>query len=278
MNQPISRTMRINTFFLISVLAIGLLLPLNLVFSQSYRPGAQNRSARPQATDTTSSRTPEKMLTVSIGRLSSGLKRIFTSKSNLIFLGTGTAASLIVWPHDDEISEDIREDSFGEFEVEVPNKLGNFWVVSGATLFTHLLGRALKQPHLANTGLYLAEAVITTQFVTFLIKESAQRTRPDGSNNLSFPSGHASAMFAVATVLQKRYGYKAGIPAYLLATYVGITRVKTQKHFPTDVIAGATLGTIIARSFVPARGSKPSFAMAPAFYTNYAGINFHIYF
>lgn len=60
----------------------------------------------------------------------------------------------------------------------------------------------------------------------------------------SFPSGHTAASFAAATVLAGAYP-KAGLPLYVTATGVGISRIFLGHHFPTDVAAGAVLGTFI---------------------------------
>ena len=48
--------------------------------------------------------------------------------------------------------------------------------------------------------------------------------------------------FAAAATLHKRYGWKYGFPAYAVATFVGAARVRADKHFVHDVIAGAALG------------------------------------
>lgn len=49
------------------------------------------------------------------------------------------------------------------------------------------------------------------------LKEIFPERRPDGSDNKSFPSGHASISFAAAATLQNRYGWKVGVPAQLVA-------------------------------------------------------------
>lgn len=229
---------------------------------------------------TAESRAKEKetILNPSLAHVSTAFKRVFTTKSNLIFLGAGTAATLIARPFDDDISRELKEDDFGEFEVELPNTLGSFFVVAGASLFTHIIGRAIKKATLANTGLYMFEAVMTTQLLTFIVKESVGRTRPDGSNNLSFPSGHTSAITTAAAVIQKRHGWKVGIPAYLLSTYVGVTRIKTQKHFASDVLAGATIGTIIGLNFVSSSEDNKTFGIMPLIGRGYAGIHAEVRF
>jgi len=57
----------------------------------------------------------------------------------------------------------------------------------------------------------------------------------------SFPSGHTSASFATATVLLRKFGWKAGVPAYLVAGYIGSTRLQNV-HYLSDVTFGAALG------------------------------------
>lgn len=68
--------------------------------------------------------------------------------------------------------------------------------------------------------------------------------RPDKSNDDSFPSNHSAGAFAAATTLHKRYGWQYGLPAYSVATLVAVGRVKADKHYTKDVIAGALIGSL----------------------------------
>ena len=88
------------------------------------------------------------------------------------------------------------------------------------------------------------KSFFSTLAVTQGVKASVNKTRPDGSDNKSFPSGHSSASFQAASFIQMRYGWKYGIPAYLTSSYVAWTRVKAKKHFVVDVMAGASLGVL----------------------------------
>lgn len=81
-----------------------------------------------------------------------------------------------------------------------------------------------------------------TALVTTALKETISEDRPDGSNNKSFPSGHTSISFAAAATLQKRTGWQVGIPAHIVAAFVGVARVEADKHFAHDVVAGAVIG------------------------------------
>lgn len=99
---------------------------------------------------------------------------------------------------------------------------------------------------------------------TYILKYSVQKKRPDGSNNLSFPSAHSAATFAGSTYLARRYGWKLGVPAYVLSSYVAWSRTYGRKHDWWDVSAGAALG--IASSLIYTRpfARKTNLTIAPA--------------
>ena len=78
--------------------------------------------------------------------------------------------------------------------------------------------------------------------VTTGLKHVIEEERPDESDDNSFPSGHTSSSFAAAATLYKRHGWAIGVPAHVVATFVGVARVKADKHFVHDVIAGAAIG------------------------------------
>ncbi|MFN3863829.1 MAG: phosphatase PAP2 family protein [Erythrobacter sp.] len=75
------------------------------------------------------------------------------------------------------------------------------------------------------------------------LKQAFPESRPDGSGNDSFPSGHTATAFAAATSILDRRGTGEGIPALALASFVGLARVEADKHHWYDVIAGAAIGS-----------------------------------
>ncbi|MBS0289173.1 MAG: phosphatase PAP2 family protein [Proteobacteria bacterium] len=85
------------------------------------------------------------------------------------------------------------------------------------------------------------ETLLTAQ-VTVLLKNSVQRTRPNGENDQSFPSGHTAAAFVGASYLHHRYGLRWGVPMYAIAAVIGYERVNVKDHYWSDVIAGAAIG------------------------------------
>ncbi|MGM9863024.1 MAG: phosphatase PAP2 family protein [Lepagella sp.] len=85
-------------------------------------------------------------------------------------------------------------------------------------------------------------AAATTVGATYILKYAVHKRRPDGSDDHSFPSMHTATVFADAAFLQRRFGWKVGIPAYALAAYVGWGRTFGRKHDWWDVAAGAAIG------------------------------------
>jgi membrane-associated phospholipid phosphatase len=81
--------------------------------------------------------------------------------------------------------------------------------------------------------------------VSLLFKQFVHEERPDHMGHDSFPSDSTATAFAAATSLQVRYGWDYGLPAYALATFVGVSRVAADKHHWHDVAAGALIGWAI---------------------------------
>ena len=104
---------------------------------------------------------------------------------------------------------------------------------------------------------------ITTVGVTYALKYIVKKDRPDHSDNHSFPSMHTSVSFAGAAFIQRRYGWKWGIPAYLLSTYVGWSRVYGKKHDWWDVAAGAAIGAGSAYIFTRPFAKKHKLSISP---------------
>ncbi|MDD4516048.1 phosphatase PAP2 family protein [Massilibacteroides sp.] len=109
-----------------------------------------------------------------------------------------------------------------------------------------------------------ALAGISTVGTAFILKELINKERPDKSDNNSFPSMHAAVSFTGAAFIQKRYGWKWGIPAYAAASFVGWSRVYGKKHDWWDVAAGAALGVASAYVFTKPFAEKYNLSIAPA--------------
>ena len=84
----------------------------------------------------------------------------------------------------------------------------------------------------------------TTILTTHFLKKTIDKLRPDSTNTNSFPSGHTSAAFSGATFIHKRYGFNKTWPVYVMASFVGYSRIYAKKHYWEDVLAGAILAGI----------------------------------
>jgi membrane-associated phospholipid phosphatase len=127
-----------------------------------------------------------------------------------------------------------------------------------------------KQIGLLSDGLVYGEVILVATAIDTLIKNTALRLRPyvysspvmpegtlrDRNDFWSFPSGHATtafagATFACTTLVRRDHPDSTGLllgcgPGFLLAGATAILRVDAGQHFPTDVLAGAAIGTGVA--------------------------------
>lgn len=116
------------------------------------------------------------------------------------------------------------------------------------------------------------ETAAVTAGVTLLLKYTVKEWRPDHSNQHSFPSGHTAVSFATATYLQRRYGWKWGVPAYIVSTYVGWGRCFAKKHYWYDVLAGGAIGAGSALIFTRPFAKKHELQIMPVSDGNNIGV------
>jgi membrane-associated phospholipid phosphatase len=101
-------------------------------------------------------------------------------------------------------------------------------------------------------------AFLATDGLTVLLKDATGRSRPDGSDHESFPSGHAADSAVFTTLASRNLEYlplspcqrtiaRAGLGALTVGTAWG--RVEAGKHFPSDVLAGAAIGHFFGAFF-----------------------------
>lgn len=83
---------------------------------------------------------------------------------------------------------------------------------------------------------------LLNQAVTFGLKVGVNKPRPYNNGDNAFPSGHTSTTFQAASFIHKRYGFKYGIPSYVMAGFTAFSRIDAQKHDGWDILAGAVIG------------------------------------
>ena len=172
--------------------------------------------------------------------------------NSVYWLAGGAALAAAVHPADRNINAHLVNSSTDNLWI-AGKVIGSTPMILGASLATYVVGRAGKMNRLQHLGMDELEAAILTDGIVAGAKQIGRRDRPlnaDGTkqSGFSFPSGHSATTFAAATVLQQHLGYKAGIPTYLIASYVAASRLHDNRHFASDVVFGAVTGIVIGRS------------------------------
>lgn len=161
---------------------------------------------------------------------------------------TGTFIAGLGLAFDDNVRDAIadEDDQVAEFANSNLGPVG----LGVAVLGLFVGARFADSPQFRDMTYDLGEAAVVNLAFTGLLKAATSRERPNKTDDDSFPSGHTSNAFALATVLTKHYGRKIGPSAYIGATLVGASRLRSNAHWLTDVTVGATLGYLVGRSVV----------------------------
>jgi len=129
------------------------------------------------------------------------------------------------------------------------------YVVTAGVPFTQLVAGYIKHDTtLIENGWITGAGLGVDLFITLGLKYAIHRPRPhttypdiiayESETSLSFPSGHTSAAFAVATSLSLEYKkWYVAVPAYAWAGTVGYSRMYLGMHYPSDVLVGALVGS-----------------------------------
>lgn len=117
---------------------------------------------------------------------------------------------------------------------------------------------------------------ITTNILKYTIREK----RPDSSSKNSFPSGHTTTAFAFASVVGSEHGIMYGVPAYMMASLVGFSRINDNKHYLFDVLSGALVGTMYGLSIthrsISEKSNSVSYDWIPILNHQEVGINYQL--
>jgi len=156
----------------------------------------------------------------------------------------------------------ITGDEIAEFDRQVGasravSHAGSAYTLGAVAGTFYLFGRQKNDARARETGLLSAEALVDSMVVSSALKGITQRVRPltgherseffDGGS--SFPSGHSTQVWAVATVIASEYHDRRSvqIAAFATATAVSVARFTEHKHYLSDVIAGSALGYAIGK-------------------------------
>ena len=175
-----------------------------------------------------------------------------------IAAGIGTVAAF-----DEDIEREIRGARNNTMTSIFDNvqPLGNEYAIGIVGSF-YIYGEIFKDPRAKTTALdSIAASAIASGIVTNSFKYVIGRGRPtDGrgaynfrpfSGQDSFSSGHTTEAFALASVISEHYdSLWVQVPAYSLASAVGYARLNNNRHWPSDVLAGAVIGTFVGKTVV----------------------------
>jgi membrane-associated phospholipid phosphatase len=192
--------------------------------------------------------------------------RRLPNRGNAEWLVGGLALAAGAHSADGDVTEDFGGMRNGLFRPGAV--IGGTPFELGTAFATDAIGRTLNKPGVMNLGGDLIRAQVMAELLTIGIKEGTRRSRPEGSG-FSFPSGHTSAAFASATVIQQHYGWKFGVPAYAVASYVAASRVEMRRHYLSDVAFGAAIGIVAGRTVTI--GHEHKFMVTPIAPTNGPG-------
>jgi hypothetical protein len=182
-------------------------------------------------------------------------KRLPTVETALT-LGAGGALALAVHPADDTVTE--RATAGGPRQPwQAGSAFGSGWSQIGFAVGTYTVGAIAKNRPMAHFGADLVSAQAINGVLTQGMKFAVRRERPDGSGgSYSFPSGHTSSTFATAAVVWRHFGWKFGAPVVAAGAWVGASRVQLRRHWMSDVVFGAAVGTAAGRTVTIGHGAR----------------------
>ncbi len=203
---------------------------------------------------------------------------------DLLTIGAFSAATALAWPFDQQLARRIQQ----------PRSQENRFLRTAATGFRligepgstavaaglYVIGRTSDNAHVEDIGLHSMEAIVLSNIVSGSIKIVAGRARPyvdvtkphdfqafrgfRGSDYQSFPSGHTTSAFAFATTISSELArwqpgtrWTVGPVLYTGAALVGASRMYNNKHWASDVLAGAAIGTFVGTKVVRFQHSHP---------------------
>ena len=179
--------------------------------------------------------------------------------------------TVAMFPIDRRVAERLQNKDLQAQRFLDRSATGVEWITSPGALFIggglYAAGRLAKRPNLADLGWHGTEAVLISSGVTGLLKGVLGRARPfvtsdtlahdfklgggfGNADRQSFPSGHTTTAFAAASSVTSevqrmwpKYTWYVAPVLYGGATLVGLSRMYHNKHWASDVVLGAAVGT-----------------------------------
>lgn len=210
---------------------------------------------------------------------------LFTTK-DFVIAGAFSAGMVAMFPLDKRLAKHLTNPGAQANKFFKDASKGVEWIASpgpyfiGGTLYA--VGRIGHYDRVADLGWHGTEAVLIADFVTYMLKGLNGRSRPFVSNDTnphdykflkgfgndsrqSFPSGHTTSAFAAAAAVTAETGtwwprstWVIGPLMYGGATMVGLSRMYHNKHWASDVVLGAAIGTFSGQKIVQYSHAHPT--------------------
>jgi membrane-associated phospholipid phosphatase len=210
---------------------------------------------------------------------------LFTTK-DFVFAGAFAAGMVAMFPFDAKLAKHLTNPGAQANKFFKNAATGVEWIASpgayviGGTLY--VVGRAGHFGRVADLGWHGTEAVFVADAVTYILKGLNGRARPfvtgdtnphdykflkgfSNADRQSFPSGHATSAFAAAAAVTAETGtwwpkstWVVGPLMYGGATMVGLSRMYHNKHWASDVVLGAAIGTFSGWKIVQYAHAHPT--------------------
>jgi membrane-associated phospholipid phosphatase len=176
-----------------------------------------------------------------------GFTGVFTKQNLKPFLigGAVTAGSFVF---DDTFRAALSNE--GSDAAEIADDYGGPIALGALTTGLFVAGRYSSDQKFRDVTYDMAVAALVNLAYTGALKAAVSRDRPNDSGSDSFPSGHSSNAFALATVAAHHYKGKLRLIAYGGATVIAASRLRADAHWLSDVVGGATLGILVGRGVV----------------------------
>lgn len=196
--------------------------------------------------------------------------------STWVILGIGAGSALLAHPVDDNVNARLVGRRSAKWFWAPGKYLGAAYTQAGISIGLYVIGRYVVPPNpdqplvegtsprtnkWSHMGFDLLRAQIISQTVVQATKFAVRRDRPTGVC-CSFPSGHAAAAWAAASVVERHFGYRMALPTIAIASYVATSRLHDNVHFLSDVLMGSAIGTATGWTVVGRHGGS-SYAFTP---------------
>jgi len=161
----------------------------------------------------------------------------------LISYGFSTLESGALQKVNRGICEEVTEDMSG-FHTRVDDYLQ--YAPTASVYMLNAVGIKGRRKFIGRTVILTMSSILSAQLVTAL-KRGTHQLRPDGSTYNSFPSGHTTTAFIGAELMNQEFGWRSpwySVAGYGMASATAALRIMNNRHWLSDVIAGAGIGML----------------------------------